>query len=44
MPEAIHEGGGRGMQEAMKVGEPPEGGGPIQYRRTGVEVYRRPWK
>ena len=32
------------VQEAMKVGEPQEGGGPRPYRRAGVEGCRRPWK
>ena len=43
-PEAIQEGGSRGMQEAMEVGEPPEGGGPRQYRRADVEGCRRAWR
>ena len=44
MAETIHEGGGRGMHEAMEVGEPPEGGGPRQYRRADVEGCRRAWR
>ena len=43
-PETIQDGGGRGMQEAIEVGEPPEGGGPRQYRRAAVEGCRRPRK
>ena len=42
-PETIQEGGAIGMQEAMKVGGPPEGGGPRQYRRADVEGCRRAW-
>ena len=44
MAETIQEGGCRGMQEAMEVGEPPEGGGPMQCRRAEVEGCRRAWK
>ena len=44
MPETIQDGGGREMQEAMAVWEPPERGDPIQYRMAEVEGCRRPWK
>jgi hypothetical protein len=43
-PETIEEGGGIWQQEAMEVGEAPEGGGPRQERRAEVDGIRRPWK
>ena len=39
-PETRQEGGGSGEQAAMEVGEPPEGGGPRQYRRAEVDGCR----
>jgi hypothetical protein len=43
-PETTEKGGGRWDQEAMEVGEAPEGGDPREERRADVDGSRRPWK